>query len=146
MKLKGINKFEQHLEKIVLGVSVLGLLGIVGWQFLSPPSFKLGSRSVPAGEVDALLEAKANALQARLSDSEKSDIEIPTDSVKLAAPDFSSAITGPITPVESLARTAPNFNGALVKDAVSAVDIWYFEPTVPALQMRGVQETADALT
>jgi hypothetical protein len=70
MKLKGINKFEQHLEKIVLGVSVLGLLAIVGWQFLSPPSFKLGSRSVPAGEVDALLEAKANALQARLSDSE----------------------------------------------------------------------------
>ena len=146
MKLKGINKFEQHLEKIVLGVSVIGLLAIVGWQFLSPPSFKLGSRSVSAGEVDALLEAKAKALKARLDDSEKSDIEIPTDTVKLAAPDFSSAIKGPITPVESLARTAPNFNGALVKDAVSAVDIWYFEPTVPALQMRGVQETADALT
>jgi hypothetical protein len=146
MKLKGINKFEQHLEKIVLGVSVIGLLAIVGWQFLSPPSFKLGSRSVQAGEVDALLEVKANALLARLNDSEKSDIEIPTDTVKLAAPDFSSAIKGPITPVESLARTAPNFNGALVKDAVSAVDIWYFEPTVPALQMRGVQETADALT
>ncbi|MEI6474678.1 MAG: hypothetical protein WCO75_04735, partial [Planctomycetota bacterium] len=146
MKLKGINKFEQHLEKIVLGVALIGLLAIVGWQFLSPPSFKLGSRSVPAGEVDALLDAKANALQARLNDSEKSDIEIPTDTVKLAAPDFSAAMSGPITPAESLARTAPNFNGALVKDAVSAVDIWYFEPKVPTLQMRGVQETADALT
>ena len=146
MKLKGINKFEQHLEKIVLGVSVVGLLAIVGWQFLSPPSFKVGSRSVSAGEVDALLEAKANALQSRLNDSEKSDIEIPTDSVKLAAPDFASAITGPVTPVQSLARTAPNFNGALVKDAISAVDIWYFEPKVPALQMQAVQDTADALT
>jgi len=146
MKLKGINKFEQHLEKIVLGVALIGLLAIVSWQLLSPPSFKLGSRSVPAGEVDALLEAKASALAARLNDSEKSDIEIPTDTVKLAAPDFSAAMSGPITPIESLVRTAPNFNGALVKDAVSAVDIWYFEPKVPALQMRSVQETADALT
>ena len=46
MKLKGINVFEQHVEKIVLGAAVVGAGGLAAWQFLNAPEVKVGSRSV----------------------------------------------------------------------------------------------------
>lgn len=144
MKLKGINAFEQHVEKIVLGVAVLGAAGIVAWQVLSAPTVKLGSREVSHSGIDPLLESKAKELRSRLEGD--SNIEIPVDGVTLAAPAFASSLDGAISPADRLARTAPSFNGALVKSGGSAVDVWYYEPSVPALQMRGVHETADALT
>ena len=145
MKLKGINTFEQHLEKVVLGVAVLAVAGIAGWQYLSAPTVKVGSKSAYHGEIDGILEKKARELEGRLGDGAVS-IEIPADTVTLAAPGFSEQLAAPISPVQSLAVTAPNFNGQLVKSGSSSVDVWYYVPTVPVLSMKGVQETADALT
>jgi hypothetical protein len=56
MKLKGLNTFEQHLEKVVLGVAALAVVGIAGWQYLSAPAVKVGSKSASHGEIDGLLE------------------------------------------------------------------------------------------
>jgi uncharacterized membrane protein YgcG len=145
MKLKGINTFEQHLEKVVLGVAVLAVAGIVGVQFLSAPTIKVGPKSASYGEVDGLLDRKAKELEGRLGEGAVS-IEIPADTVTLAAPGFSEAIAAGVSPAQSLTVTAPNFNGQLVKTGGSSVDVWYYVPTVPSLKMKGVQETADALT
>jgi hypothetical protein len=143
MKLKGINVFEQHVEKIVLGVAVVGAGGLVAWQFINTPEVKVGSRSVAPRDVDPLLVKKAEDLGKRL---EGAGIEINAEGVALAAPSFDAALKGDVAPAKALARTAPNFNGRLVKGGSSAQDVWYYVPTLPALQMRGVQETADALT
>jgi hypothetical protein len=143
MKLKGINVFEQHVEKIVLGVAVVGAGGLVAWQFINAPEVKVGSRSVAPRDVDPLLVKKAEDLGKRL---EGAGIEINAEGVALAAPSFDAALKGDVAPAKALARTAPNFNGQLVKGGSSAQDVWYYVPTLPALQMRGVQETADALT
>jgi hypothetical protein len=145
MKLKGINTFEQHLEKIVLGVAALAVVGIAGWQYLSAPAVKVGSKSATLGEIDGILEKKARELDGRLG-SEAVTIEIPADTVMLAAPGFAEQLSAGISPTQSLAITAPNFNGQLVKSSGSSVDVWYYVPTVPSLKMKGVQETADALT
>ena len=48
MKLKGINQFEQHVEKIVLGVAVLGAAGIGAWMFLGAPTVKMSGTTSPA--------------------------------------------------------------------------------------------------
>lgn len=144
MKLKGINAFEQHVEKIVLGVAVVGAGGIVAWQAISVPTVKVGPKEVEYSRVDPLLESKAKDLRSRLEG--ESNIEIPVDGVVLAAPGFAAALDGAVSPADRLARTAPSFNGLLVKTGGSAVDVWYYEPAVPAMEMRGVQETADALT
>ena len=56
MKLKGINPFEQHIEKIVLAGGVLAVGGVAAWQYFNAPTTSFGGRQVTPGEVDTLLE------------------------------------------------------------------------------------------
>lgn len=144
MKLKGINAFEQHVEKIVLGVAVLGVVGIAAWQFLSAPAFKVGRETVPPTEVDRLLDRKAQALQTQLRGD--SNVKIPSDDVPLAGPAFSERMAKPVSPVRSYARSSPSFNGMLVTSGGAAADVWYHEPRFGPLAMVRVDQTADALT
>jgi hypothetical protein len=145
MKVKGINVFEQHLEKMVLCGAVLIAAGIVGWHVVSTPKAKVGPKEVSFLEVDAVLSGKAEQIQGKL-DGEGS-IELPAeDQVTLAESSFEGRRAKPVSPVGSLARTSPSFNAMLVKTGGAKADVWYYEPKVPALRMEGVQETADALT
>jgi len=148
MKLKGINIFEQHVEKFVLAAAVLGVVGIAAWQFLSAPTVKVGSKTLAPSEVDAELERKAKALQAKLGEDFKGDgvVRIPNDAVATVSDGFRASLSAGTSPVQALAVTSPNFNGLLVAGNASASDVWYYVPKVAALQMRAVQETADALT
>lgn len=144
MKLKGISSFEQHVEKIVFGAAVLGVAGIAAWQVINAPTVKLGSQDVSPSEVDERLQKKAETLQARLRG--ESDIKVPTEGVPLAAESFGKSLSKPVSPVQSLARTSPSFNGMLVRSGNASADVWYFEPGVKQLEMVAVHETADALT
>jgi hypothetical protein len=143
MKLKGINHFEQHVEKILLGLAVVIALGVVALQFLTAPEFKVGGSSLPPDRIDAELKKKAGSIQGMLSSGGVSldDVQAPT-----VAPDFERSLRADVAPQKSLVATSPNFNGRLVKAAGgSAVESWYQVPVLPPLQMEGVIETADAL-
>ncbi|MFM8641409.1 MAG: hypothetical protein ACKOEP_01040, partial [Phycisphaerales bacterium] len=145
MKVKGINVFEQHLEKMVLGGALLIALGIVGWHVVSTPKAKVGTNEVAFPEVDAALDRKAKQIATKLEGT--GSIVLPAeDHIKLAESSFEERRGKPVSPVGSLARTSPSFNAMLVKTAGAKADVWYYEPKVPALRMEGVQETADALT
>jgi hypothetical protein len=145
MKVKGINVFEQHLEKMVLGGAVLAALGIVGWHVVSTPTAKVGPNQVAFPEVDEALARKAAQIATKLEGT--GSIELPAeDQVTLAESSFEGRRSKPVSPVGSLARTSPSFNAMLVKTGGAKADVWYYEPRVPALRMEGVQETADALT
>ena len=50
MKTKGISFIEQHIEKIVLGVSGAVFVSVLVWQ-LFPNSVTLDGQSVPFGEI-----------------------------------------------------------------------------------------------
>ena len=145
MKVKGINVFEQHLEKMVLGGALLVALGIVGWHVVSTPKAKVGPNELAFPAVDEALSRKASQIATKLEGT--GSIELPADDqIKLAEASFEDRRGKPVSPVGSLARTSPSFNGMLVKTGGAKADVWYYEPKVPALRMEGVQETADALT
>lgn len=94
MKLKGINVFEQHVEKFVFAAAVLGVAGIAAWQFLSAPTVKVGSKNLAPSEVDDELERKAKALQAKLSGDFKGDgvVRIPSDAVATVSDGFRASL------------------------------------------------------
>ena len=151
MKVKGINVFEQHLEKMVLGFAVLVALGLVGMELLLVPEVKVGSKSVSTREVDGLLESKASQIGAKLEGADglvdKDGKPMPTeDQIELATAKFERRMSQDVAPAKQLALTAPSFNGMLVKSGIAAADVVYHVPAPPALAMVGVQETADALT
>ena len=64
MKLKGINPFEQHVDKIVLGVVALAALGVVAAQFLLDPNKVTIGKSGPVSPALAYgpVETAANEL------------------------------------------------------------------------------------
>ncbi len=69
MKLKGVNPIEQHIEKIVLGLMLVLLLGVIAMQFVTQPNVvKDGSRVVTPAQVYTALEPQANQLQSQISD------------------------------------------------------------------------------
>jgi len=70
MKLKGVNPIAQHIEKAVLGLTVVIFLGVISMQFVVEPN-KVevdSSRSVSPDQIYNELESKAKALQSQISD------------------------------------------------------------------------------
>ncbi len=70
MKLKGVNPIAQHIEKAVLGLTVVIFLGVISMQFVTEPNKVAidSSRSVSPDQIYNELESKANALQSQISD------------------------------------------------------------------------------
>lgn len=69
MKLKGINPIEQHIEKILLALMALVLLGVFAMQFLTQPNqVEVGSRSIPPQNIFVELESQAKSLDSQLKD------------------------------------------------------------------------------
>jgi len=80
MKLKGINPLEQHVEKLVVGVLGVGLMGVVGWQLFGQTMITVGKKDVAIA--DAFLPAADAALKT------KSEVDNPSPSFP-ASPDAS---------------------------------------------------------
>jgi hypothetical protein len=73
MKLKGVNPIAQHIEKVVLGLTVLIFLAVISMQFVtSPNNVKAGSRDVAPDQIYNELASTANALQSQISDTSPS--------------------------------------------------------------------------
>lgn len=69
MKLKGVNPIEQHIEKMVLGLVFLILLGVIALQFVTTPNnIDDGGRSIAPAQVYTALEQQANQLQSQITD------------------------------------------------------------------------------
>ena len=69
MKLKGVNPFQQHVEKIVLGIVLIILLGVISLQFVTQPNVvKDSGRTIAPAQVFTSLESQANQLQSQISD------------------------------------------------------------------------------
>ena len=69
MKLKGVNPIEQHIEKIVLGIVLIVLLGVIAIQFVTTPNnITDGSKSIAPAQVFTSLEPQANQLRGQLND------------------------------------------------------------------------------
>jgi uncharacterized membrane protein YgcG len=65
MKTKGISFFEQHVEKIVLGVSGVVFVSVLVWQ-LFPTTVKVDGKNVALGDLDREISTKTEMLKRKL--------------------------------------------------------------------------------
>jgi len=144
MKVKGISFFELHAEKIVLGVAVLLLLGVVGWQVLGGSAgVRIDNREVAAGEVNAVLRQRAESLAGRLRADAPPTVQLFEGEPPLVRGRFESALQsgGAVT---SIPRDRPALAAALLPRDIAEV-AWYYEPRFEAVAIDSVAQTSDAL-
>ncbi|MHC4427626.1 MAG: hypothetical protein ACYS0D_03370 [Planctomycetota bacterium] len=101
MKTKGITIWEQHAEKILLGVAALVAIGLVARQFIGEPNaVSTSAGTVAPGEIDALLMRESQAYESRLADAAPAevDIEAPPKAHDLLV----GALERPVNPKASL--------------------------------------------
>ncbi len=76
MKPKGINLFEQHVEKIVIGVAAVIVLGLAAKAFLTEPNaVNLDGTKLAPSEVDEVLANKARQLDAKVNSPTSLEVE-----------------------------------------------------------------------
>jgi hypothetical protein len=131
MKNKDFGFFQQHAEKIALGLGVAVLLGVAATQFVlgNPNEIQLDNQPVAPGEIGDLLTQRADRLQGRLNqDSPIQSMELPS-----YAESFSKLYELDTTPREPLAVFD---QGPLARTWVNIVSPDYPEkilPTPPAV-------------
>ena len=142
MKIKGIPIWEQHIEKLVLALAVLGFAAFAATQFIgNPNAVKQGSEEFTPGNVDEKLRAKAETIQRKLDPSAPSDIDPPQ--IASTFDNFEESITESISPVTKLALVTPVIAPS-IGDLGQAV-FAYHVPQVPAAHKVLAQQYADAL-
>lgn len=116
MKVKGMNPIEQHVEKIVLALVALVLLGVLAMQFLTQPNqVDVGERTVPPQNVYVELQRQAENLDSQLKDASPALPEVrATDLVQRYDQALSQATDS------TLALTAPLGRGVDIGAATGA--------------------------
>jgi uncharacterized membrane protein YgcG len=111
MKLKGINKVEQHFEKAVVGGVGLALLGVLGMQFLYEPNLvQIGQgQPVPPGNAYRPVESAAQALLGKL-DSTAGKALIPEEPKVSLLQAYQDKVRGGVSPRPQLAMLGPSLN------------------------------------
>lgn len=79
MKLKGINPFEQHVEKIIIGGCGVAFVGALAWQFFfSESEVTVGKDSVPVSRAFEPAEKEAKNKLAQMDDANPKNMpELP---------------------------------------------------------------------
>ena len=106
MKVKGINPIEQHVEKIVLGLVFLALLGVLALQFLTQPNrVQAGNRAVPPQDVFVVLQRQAESIDSPIKDGSPALPPVQeTDLVQRYDRAFDEAAAGPVRLAAPLGR------------------------------------------
>lgn len=130
MKLKGVNFFEAHIEKIVLGVVGLIFLGVVAMQFLHQPNLVRIERDVLSPR-DAFKPAErmAEQLESRIS---RLDPDLPVGREIDMLPRFIASLERQVAPSQRLAGRWPVVEIRGGSDVGGAEGLKIALPQVPA--------------
>ncbi len=130
MKIKGVSFFEQNVEKIVLGVVSLVLLGVLTAQFVVEPNVvKIGSSEYPPHQRFLPAENEANALLARMAAPSPA---VPDVTEQALRERFAARIDGSIAPRPRFALSVPGAEIQGVEDVPGAETIMAM-PAIPPL-------------
>lgn len=145
MKLKGINPFEQHVEKIVVGAVGVGVLGVVAWQLLGQSTITVGTTQVPLASAYSAVDNEALKLKAA---AENANPKIPAGIDLAPLSTYTSGLTQPLTPSTPLPTMAPALvlgpsGGATAGQAVYAGLIAPRPTALAAAQFRGTVQPAE---
>jgi hypothetical protein len=104
MAIKGINPFEQHIEKIVVAIAAAAFLGVLSMQFLGKPnSVKIGTSKddVPIDKAYDVVEKKAREVEGKITSVDPAVVVPP--GTKGVLEDFRSKQKGSVAPHPQLA-------------------------------------------
>lgn len=140
-----LNPFEQHVEKIVLGVSFAAVVGVCVLEFgLSESTVQYGGSPVPISSVDGKLEHKAQEMQSKLRDDAAPGFEFPSLK-EPTSKKLETRLAGGIGRAEALPSITPRLASKLAKEGL-AEESGYHELAFAAPDRLLVQSTSDALT
>lgn len=140
-----MNPFEQHVEKIVLGAAVLGVIGVGVWEFgFNESTVSLGGKQVPISTVDVALDKEAQRLQTKLRDDADAGVTFP-ELKESTSSLFQKRLADGAGAGSKVSANGPSFASVLVKDGLSK-DVAYHEPKFAAPTSLLVQSTSDAVT
>ena len=143
MKTKGISFIEQHIEKIVLGVSGTVFVSVLVWQ-LFPNSVTLDGQSVPFGEIDRRIAEKTTALKGKLEQRQDPLAAQLGDRIAEAAPGFRERLASGVSPSGTLGRFEPRLATLLQSDGAASGEPFHV-PDFPAVAMRQTMQVDDTL-
>lgn len=145
---KGMPFWEQHVEKIVLGLTVAVLLAVFAMLILGNQSITAeidGQKYGPA-EVDQVLVDKAQELGRRLGPDAVVDVSAFESIRADGSSGFVERLDASVGPDGTPPRIAPALAASLLPEGVGSVDVWYHEPRIPAPRMRTrVVQTIDTV-
>lgn len=139
---KGITIWEQHVEKLVLGVCVILLLGAAAMFVLDMPNTtRVGSEDLQPSEVNDVIRTKVGDLRSRLSSDSARDVETLAQVQAASADSFLERLEGSVSPRSRLPRIAPAFAAMLLPEEAGSADVLYYEPVIasPVIRPRVVQ-------
>ena len=134
MRLKGINPFEQHVEKIVAGLFALVLLAVLALQFLTAdPTVKVGNQDRTLTTAYEPIKSEAARVKKQLEAPDPADMPPGPESVVKNFANFDAALHAPVAPAPTLAAAldVPVHFGPGSKDIPNATSP-IAELTVPA--------------
>ncbi|MCH6551440.1 MAG: hypothetical protein IH804_05430, partial [Planctomycetes bacterium] len=145
MTVKGITIWERYIERIVLAIAVLTLVGFTVMQFVGEPNaVTMDGRSVAPGEVDRLLEAQAERLRSRLASGAASAIDFDAADFRGVRKYFQEHLTASVSPAPRLARFYPRMMVGSAEAPPGGVA--FVVPAIPAPRPVDAGQTFDALT
>ena len=135
---KGMPIWEQHIEKIVLALTVVVLIAVFAMLVLGTNSItaEIDGRQYGPAEVDEVLVEKAQELGQKLGPNAEVDVSVFESIQAGGLGDFQERLGSRVGPAGSPPQIAPALAQALLPEGVGSIDKWYYEPRIPAPVIR----------
>ncbi|MCE2652163.1 MAG: hypothetical protein LW650_01250 [Planctomycetaceae bacterium] len=122
MAVQRIKPIERHVEKIVLGASAAGLLGVIAWQVAGTRnSITVDKKALDVAQVYPALQGMAEKLRSEMTRTQFADL--PSAPVLALQEEFKARITKGVSPTSQLAWSpaAPKLPGGVSTGTVVTV-------------------------
>ncbi|MCC6230717.1 MAG: hypothetical protein IT432_16015 [Phycisphaerales bacterium] len=105
MKLKGINTFEQYVDKALFGLVGASLLGVLAWQFVGPGNqIEVAGQMVDPDKAYGPVKTQAEAILAKVN-SQSPELPVPPRADVLKR--FEDRLTKGVSPGKNIVALAP---------------------------------------
>ncbi len=108
MKLKGINPFEQYVDKALFGIVGASLLGVLAWQFVGPGNqISVGGQTVDPDKAYGPVATQAQAVLAKVGSASP---ELPAPPRADVLKRFEDRLTKGVSPSKNIVALSPKLS------------------------------------
>lgn len=108
MKLKGINPFEQYVDKALFGIVGASLLGVLAWQFVGPGNqINVGGQTVDPDKAYGPVATQAQAILAKVGSASP---ELPAPPRPDVLKRFEDRLTKGVSPGKNIVALSPKLS------------------------------------